>query len=46
MIHVTVYDLVPNPKKYLGEFKIDRVANMDEKEVNEKQKKFANFQID
>ena len=45
IIHVTVYDLVPKPKKKLGELHIKRTSNLDEEEVKEKRQKLSGLAI-
>lgn len=45
IIHVTVYDLVPKPKKKLGELHIKRTSNLDESEVKEKRQQLSGLTI-
>ena len=45
IIHVTVYDLVPKPKKKLGELYIKRTSNLDDEEVKEKRQKLSGMAI-
>ena len=45
IIHVTVFDLVPNPKKKLGELQIKRNSNLNEREVLEKRQQLSNLAV-
>ena len=45
IVHVIVFDLTPKPKQKLGELRIKRTSNLDEQQVQEKQRKFVDLAV-